>query len=629
MNEDHIIGQLGLLLTQTRSNLFASADVGDTTLGLVLTQLRYARRALEDVERSTARYGGAGFAAALQAGPRFGAPPLLDGALKVYVVNIGDLAAGQGGSSFGTLLGGLGGLIGGIGGGFLGGFLGGAALPYNLAQLARIVEAVVKILGFLHDPKKPEERPKEEPPLDFAALTGLVRALTQLTPPLANLVRALGANLPDLVKPITDLYRLFVPEKKPDRPDTPLPSAPLLPPVDWMRFVEVLTPLVKALTPVVTILLGGFASLVVHLIDVQRAITDILTWALRILFLLRGAVLVVVYDTLAATASVGAKTLAVLATAVTEILSALFTALESALTLGMDLIAQLSKGISDTLNAIVAWVRTTLFDTLTQLGALPIFRSIVNIINATAGALSLLTGKSPVAPVTLPPAVGGASVSDPRKLDLAKTLADPSAFADIAYKFSETVSKTFSGIDGAIGKIRGALGEIERTNRGLEAGVGKPGDTAPLGKALGSVEARSNELGEALKKANVPEGARTAATGLEPIAAAFEKWLAGGALNTLLGQITGYFRAGPTNGPEAEKSIPGRIVVDVQKAGTLRPTVEIDEVVIEVEPPLDAPAAKDADKPRASRPPITLDQFAELMADFARDRNERFGPAHT
>src|SRR5262245_52274646 len=131
MDEDLIIGQFGL----------------------ILMQMRYARRALEDVERSTARYTGAGFAAALQAGPRFSAPPLLDGALMVYVVNINDLAAAQSGvgSLFGNLLGGLGGLIGSIGGGFLGGIVGGAAMPYNLAQLARIVEALPPVLKLIYE----------------------------------------------------------------------------------------------------------------------------------------------------------------------------------------------------------------------------------------------------------------------------------------------------------------------------------------------------------------------------------------------------------------------------------------------------------------------------------------------
>ena len=54
-----------------------------TNIGLMLTQVRYARRALEDIERSTARYAGFAFASALSAGPAFGAPPMLDGALKV------------------------------------------------------------------------------------------------------------------------------------------------------------------------------------------------------------------------------------------------------------------------------------------------------------------------------------------------------------------------------------------------------------------------------------------------------------------------------------------------------------------------------------------------------------------
>src|SRR5262245_58904469 len=119
MDDDLLTVPPGLILTQLRHVYRALEEL---QFGQLLMQLRYARRALEDVERSTARYTGGGFAAALQAGPHFGEPPLLDGALKVYVVNINDLTAGQQ-SLVGNLLGGIGGLIGGIGGGFVGGFV--------------------------------------------------------------------------------------------------------------------------------------------------------------------------------------------------------------------------------------------------------------------------------------------------------------------------------------------------------------------------------------------------------------------------------------------------------------------------------------------------------------------------
>src|SRR5712692_8737653 len=115
-----------------------------TQMGLMLTQLRYSRRALEDVERSTARYAGFAFASALSAGPSFGAPPMLDGALKVYVVNINDLQPGTGSGGFiEGLLGGVGRFFGGLIGGFVGGTISGFVLPdivSSMVDLAKRVE---------------------------------------------------------------------------------------------------------------------------------------------------------------------------------------------------------------------------------------------------------------------------------------------------------------------------------------------------------------------------------------------------------------------------------------------------------------------------------------------------------
>src|SRR3954452_25104686 len=98
-------------------------------IGLLLSQLRFARRALEDIERSTARYSGVTFAVAVAAGPKFGEPPLLSGALKVYVTNINDLTISRGGVGlFEGLLGGIGRFFGGLAGGFAGGIIGGVSL---------------------------------------------------------------------------------------------------------------------------------------------------------------------------------------------------------------------------------------------------------------------------------------------------------------------------------------------------------------------------------------------------------------------------------------------------------------------------------------------------------------------
>jgi hypothetical protein len=121
-------------------------------MGLILTQLRYARRALEDVERSTARYAGLGFAtgvaSALSVGPRLGEPPLFNGALKVYVTNIQDLQPGGGiGGLIEGLLGGVGRLIGGLLGGTAGGLLSGLIVPFLAGSINDTATRVERIVG--------------------------------------------------------------------------------------------------------------------------------------------------------------------------------------------------------------------------------------------------------------------------------------------------------------------------------------------------------------------------------------------------------------------------------------------------------------------------------------------------
>lgn len=593
--------------------------------GLILTQLRYARRALEDVERSTARYSGGSFAAALQAGPRFGAPPMLEGALKVHIVNINELTSAQNGlgALFGNLMTGLGGMIGGIGGGFLGGLIGGAALHDNLMQLRKIVEGLPPILAFIdrHDDKD-KDKNKKEAPADYAGLTGLLRAVTQMLPPLTDLVNALGANLPKLAEPIKTLFGLFQTDDKKTGQASVGAAAVPAPPIDWVRFVEALVPVVKGATLLVPILVGAFASLVVHLGDVQRAITELLSWALRLVFLLRGAVLVVLYDTVAAAARVAGTTLTALSDAILGIMNAVFASVERGLALAMDLLAAFTKGISNTLDAIVGWMRTTLFETLTMLGNLPIFAAIVNAVNASAALLSLISGMPPPKPVAMPSAGVGTGLSkEGPQVELSKAF-PADEMAKLAADYNAAVTETSNAIRKASDKLKDALGDVEKRNRGLEAKVGESAKGSPLDQALKNVEGGSKNLGEKLAEANKRNAATGTSTGLEPIARAYESWLAGGAMNGLLEQITTYLRATPSTGPDAAKSVPGRIVVDAQSAGPLRPTVEIDEVVIEIDSPNTPPPAE-AQGAQGPTTSVTLSQFGELWDDLVTERRQR------
>ena len=96
--------------------------------------------ALENIERATTRYAGLALrVAGGRAARRSGAPPLIDGALKVYVVNINDLTTGGPGigDMLAGVLGGAGRFLGGFFGGLVGGTVSGVLFPYLFVQMRR------------------------------------------------------------------------------------------------------------------------------------------------------------------------------------------------------------------------------------------------------------------------------------------------------------------------------------------------------------------------------------------------------------------------------------------------------------------------------------------------------------
>src|SRR5262245_41140420 len=161
-------------------------------MGLLLTQVRYSRIALEHIERATTRYAGIalnipGGAAAL------GAPPLIDGALKVYVVNINDLTAGPGiGDMLAGVIGGAGRFLGGLVGGLVGGTASGVLFPWMSLERRRMVEAIGRIVNRLglDVPRDTGGEPSSEGPSMMAQL----RSLSEVLREVASVFRAASSG---------------------------------------------------------------------------------------------------------------------------------------------------------------------------------------------------------------------------------------------------------------------------------------------------------------------------------------------------------------------------------------------------------------------------------------------------
>ncbi len=600
-------------------------------LGLMLTQLGRARRALEDIERSTARYGGLSFAPLLSTAQKFGEPPMLAGALRVYVVNINDLAPGGTGigAFFGNLLGGVGSFVGGLVGGVAGGFVGALALPENLAELAKITASMEKIVALLDamdrrkgNGKQPDQGPGIADRLP--QLTDLVRAFTALLPPLTELVRALADSLPRLVDPIEKLYRLFTSgSEKKEKPEA---SGP---PIQWEKVLMGIHRIVQGLTHLLPLAIGSLAFLLTHLRDVQRVITDLMGWALRLVFLLRGALLVVINDTLAAGARAAVEILAILGAAIERLMSAVFVAFERALLLASDLLRALASGLGNTLTKLLQWVVTNVFEILTELGKLKVFQAVVQV-TGTAGDFlrllqHLLAGKGLISPMAAPPikvskstVATGPPVVKPPKItgpDLAEAVAPLAQVAKLGFELSSTAASVFTEIKGALKDAREALRMVgdaaaRRSREGAFA-------SGPLQQALGQVRANAKDLGKALEEARKSPGPKVSDE-LDMVAKAYETWLEKGGMESLLVGFTRQFLKSPTSGAGVGDSVPGKIVADAAEAvrAEQRADVEIGELVIEIEPP--EPGRGEGQAPIFSR-----DWLEDMLEEIHLDRSLR------
>jgi len=559
-------------------------------MGLILSQLRFARRALEDVERSAARYGNFAFAAAFSARERFGAPPLLNGALKVYIVNINDLAPGGGlGELLSGLLGGVGRLFGGFFGGLIGGTIAGVALPVMIGQLLAIAGRVDRILDRLG--LRGGDPAAATPPAPAAAPAAAGPNLSALLPQMTEAIRAL-----------TGMFRAASGDTAgaaavSQAPDTAAGASWLVAIQAISRALEGASRVLDGMILLIPLVIGALAMVIVRLTDIKLAIVELLQFALRNVLLLRGVVLVTIYDTIAAAARLGATVLGILATAVERILRAVFSIVAQVLDGALALIQYLAGVLQRLVNTVLPWLVDVLGAVLTRLGNLFIFRVIVHIIQmlpavipplfrlfhdkalppTEAAALSAAAA-TPIPDPTAPPPPTGALPT----LDLTGAFTPPAGTPGLP----EIVRSTGEAITTEALRIFGAAGgALERMSAALDdaARSGEASFQATLEAHLLQVRERAREAATALAPAVAAAAARPA-TGFETIARAYEGWLAGGGLSDLMSNLNAHFRDGPTSGPAAAGTPIGAIVSETA-AGLARATVEIEELTVEIIPP--------------------------------------------
>ncbi len=581
-----------------------------TQLGLLLTQMRYSRRALENIELATTKY--AGITLKVAGGPgaaALGAPPLIDGALKVYVVNIDDLTSG--GTGIGDMLagviGGAGRFLGGFFGGLVGGTVSGVAFPYLFAQMRHIVDTLERILNRIGvSPGEAGAGGKE-------AEGGL------------SIMAQLG-SLAETLRAVAAVFRAAAPEGTGPVAEPPATSSVRT----YLDLVRALSRVVDGLILLVPMLMGALASFLIRLDDIKLAIVDLLQFALRNVLLLRAAVLAIVLDTLSLAGRLAASIVGIVSTTIGTILESLFRVIHVALETAVAAIRIASTGIKNTIDALMLFLRDGVGAVLIALGNMRIFRLVFHLAEVLPHVLPAIArivdrplsaaetkalGATPLIPLPIT-APGSAPVPIAAFPDLAEKLlpaAKQKELVDRVDALGKTIRDESKVSFGAVqGALDGIGARMRDTVGKLDAGLDRE-LTDRLGRAKGHAETLAGSLRAAEEVAK-----HRPSTGLEKIAEAYEQWLGTGGMTRLMGELEKHFAATPTEGSSGAGSIAGRVVGAVlERAGTRSVVVEVGEVTIDLGEA--SPAAAEG----ALAPTASFDGDAFLA--WQQNREDRLG----
>lgn len=571
-------------------------DVIVAAIGLLLTQLRSARRALEDVQRSTSRYGGFEFANAFASGERFGAPPMFDGALMVHVVNINDLAPGN---SFGgfieALLGGVGNFFGNLIGGVVGGTLSAWKLPDMIERLDRIVQNIGGIVDRLGIGGKKPDDPKSVP--EAQAKTG----------------ESLLATLEGVRATLKEVTALFTVTTKGPDDAARVSQAPLTETGErWMALlngVNILLDragrLIEGLVLLIPMAVGGIAFLIANLGEIRRALLETIQFLLRNALVLRGVLLTVVFETVASAARLAANVVGIIGDTIQSVLTAIFQVIKKLLAAAFDALETLATALQGVVQSLLTWLVDGLFSVLRAIGDLTVFRTIDHLIKVLPSLLSaiyvlksstslpgdiqtMLTDAQAAvlkdSTASAAPAGTAGGVTNQGSV-VAPTIIG--AFPDLKALLKPLGDKLASNVDAtgadvvadvkvSIGNITTALGGV--SGRFDAAARDEATFSSGVLRAYGTDIAKNAE--DLTKAITAPAQTGGAPTGFELIAKSYEQWLTGGGLKSVLDEASKHFTEAPKDGGAPT----GALRLLRGQFDRPRASIEIDEVEIVIQP---------------------------------------------
>ncbi len=556
-------------------------DTVITQLGLVLSQVRYARRTLEEIERSSARFAGI----VLSGNPGspaggFGAPPLNGGALRVFVENLEDLVAPPLGF-FESLLGGIGSFLGGALTSAVSGFLAGFTLPDLVIRLEKIVSGVTRIL-------------------DLIGLRGASEQSSGKDAKGKEAKPASGPEFPllDFIDKLKDLFSFAV--RGPEAGNKGPPGADAS--NGWMttigavnRLLDSLSVVSRSLTGLLPSILGFVEYLISRLPTLQRAILDVVAFLLKNAFLLRASILGMLGETLLVLGNLGSSVLDILSRTVLGMLNSASTLIDKVLGMIELVLPPLAAGLQRAVDGVLDWLSVRLDSLLRSIGTSVVGQGALHLIDILPGLLPALIvfrhGPGAVSEELLK----GLKALGPLKFSFAEATKQSNVHAptgspvDPAATLRESLRTAHDGVQLGVGEILILAQELVQQGLDGAAKLKKRGEDfvdqdiplsqKRLGERLTKLGARTAEVNQLL----VPVVSVSAA--ISPIAQAYEDWMVGGGLKSLIQDVTKYLQLNP--------QLPQAVQKLASEAAPPRAIIEIGEVVIELNPPA-----------RAATPPI-------------------------